>query len=522
MTWCSYRLWLNLFMLVSVSTCTADRISNPSCLRVVLKADTLLIRVSLNEQEDLIEEYVKTGNDNFTPNATYIGKKEEDDINLLKNKIHITRDGTAPIFNSHTVPWHLFMQHGYCIPKLESKGHRLTKVNVGSVWKDERGREYTLGWISGDDLFMLPKICTTNTEGVFVRDWEHPYSGYPTVLYHESGGFHKDSIIITRGSSYQIKPIQKAIERVFYVDGKPVNEKGIYECDEFVITETLSCLNPFTVETWFPKPVMKDEMLRITQTFTFCGLSTAYNTVLDVKYPIMFESYGCNQAKHLMKYKDYDAYVMLPRVKKQFDGHRVDIPFVQNTTKGNDIMVMRSVEDLYDIDKLPDREISYLYHPIHGYKLGFASGLSLTKGINADITRTNYVPIGSQTIKMSPSNRNKMYIKAINKEAFEKGLLPKGYKAEFHSYFAYFDPSQNVGQVYWYKDGEEFYVYAHCQSRFDNLLISLPSMMNGCRISVVDKTNCVDLKSHKVENNSIRLNYTTDDANYIVLRLKKR
>ena len=36
-----------------------------------------------------------------------------------------------------------------------------------------------------------------------------------------------------------------------------------------------------------------------------------------------------------------------------------------------------------------------------------------------------------------------MYIKAINKEAFENGLLPRGFKAEFCSYFTYFDFSQN-------------------------------------------------------------------------------
>lgn len=517
------RVGFVVLLLVSILACSAEEKTEVSCrIKVVLKKDTILLRVHLNENEDLLEEYVRTGNDNYTPNATYIGRNTDQDEIILMNKVHITRDGTAPIFNSRTVPWHLFMQHGYCIPKLEAKGHRLTKEDVGSIWKDERGREYTIERVSGDYLYMLPKIRTTATEGIYSRDWEHPYSGYPSVLYHQSGGKHINDIKIYKGSSYQIRPIQKAIERVIFVDGKRVTEYGTYECDEFAITEILSCLNPFTVETWFPKPVMKDEMLRITQTFTFCGLSTSFNTILDVKYPIMFESYGCNQAKHLMKYKGYDAYVMLPRVRKLQNGYRVDKPFVQNTIKGDNIIVQRNARDLYDVDKLPDREISYLYHPLRGYKLGFASGLSLTKGINADNTRIDYIPMESKAINMSPSNRNKMYIKAINKEAFENGLLPRGFKAEFHSYFTYFDPSKNVGQVYWYKDGDDFYVYAHCQSKHNDVLITLPSMMNNCVLSVVDKTVGAELNSKKIENGSMRLSYTTDDANYIVIRASKR
>ena len=517
-----YKYLLFLWLLMSLSACSAKN-TNASFhkLRVSIKKDTVQVRFHFNEHEDLIKMYVRNGNDSYTPETTYIGKNTEQDEVIMKTPIHYIHDSTAPIFNSQTLPWHLFMQHGYCIPKLEAKGHQLTNKDIGSTWRDEQGREYTLGRIRKDDLFMLPRIRETEIEGLFLRDWEHPHSGYPIILHHLSGGIHTGDIRIDKGSYYQIRPIQKTIKRDFYVDGRRVTECGIYECDEFTITEELSCLNPFTVETWFPQPVMKDEMLRITQTFTFCGLSTSYNTQLNVKYPIMFESYGCNQAKHLLKYKEYDAYVLLPRVRKLYDGHRVDIPFVQNSTKGHDIKVKRNEDELYDINRLPDREISFLYHPVHGYKLGFASGLSLTEGISADTSRVKYVPIGSLAIVMSPSNRNKMYIKAINKEAFEYGLLPRGFVGEFHSYFSYFDPSQNVGQVYWYKDGEEYYIYAHCQSKNGVTSISLPAIMNEYELSVVDKTSGVELKSKTVKNNHIWLDYKTEDANYIVLKVRK-
>ncbi len=518
------KLSLTVFLLEFLFGCFARAEENwdDQCrLRVFFTKDTILVRAHLNEYEDLIEEYVRFANDNYTPDATYIGRRMDNNQSIMRNRIHRTHDSTASIANSKSAPWHLFMQHGYCIPKLTAKEHQLTKADIGSLWKDERGREYTLGKISGNHLLMLPKIRETNVEGIYSRDWEHPYSGYPSVLHHLSGGVHTDDIVITKGQSFQIRPIQKAIERSFYADGHQITKYGVYECDEFKIVETLSCLNPFTVETWFPKPVMKDDLMRITQSFTFCGLSTSYNTILDVKSPILFECYGCNQAKHLMKYKDYNAYVMLPRVKKLQDGHRVDIPFKQNTRKGNEVMVLRNSEDLYDVDRLPDREISYLYSPLRGYKLGFASGLSLTEGISEDKTRLKFIPMGTLTLSMSPSNRNKMYIKAINSEAFENRVLPKGFRGEFHSYFAYFDPSQNEGQVYWYKDGDEFYIYAHYQSKKNTIKLSLPVIMNDYQLAVIDKTEGVKLKSKKIENGSLCLNYTTDDANYIVIRAYK-
>ena len=137
----------------------AERLSTR--LKVTVKTDTILVRVHLNQYEDLIEEYVKYDNDNYTPNATYIGQTGDSDAVVMKNKIHVTMDSTAPIFNAHTVPWHLFMQHGYCIPRLMSVGHSLTGDDIGSVWKDEIDREYTLGWISGNYLYMLPTVRKT-------------------------------------------------------------------------------------------------------------------------------------------------------------------------------------------------------------------------------------------------------------------------------------------------------------------------------------------------------------------------
>lgn len=96
-------LCLVILMLVNVSACSAEGDHRASCrLKVVVKKDTILIRSQLNNHEDIIQEYVRTGNDNYTPNATYIGKKNDEVKELLRNKIHVTRDGTSPIFNSYS------------------------------------------------------------------------------------------------------------------------------------------------------------------------------------------------------------------------------------------------------------------------------------------------------------------------------------------------------------------------------------------------------------------------------------
>lgn len=114
---------------------------------------------------------------------------------------------------------------------------------------------------------------------------------------------------------------------------------------------------------------------------------------------------------------------------------------------------------------------------------------------------------------------HKFYVAAINSALYVDNdyYLPVGYSKEINYYVSYFDPLENVGQVYWYKDGDNYIIYAHCQEEHSNLAINFPDYMEGATLSVVEKTDNTELLSETIQNGKIFVNYNTTDANYIVL-----
>ena len=153
-----------------------------------------------------------------------------------------------------------------------------------------------------------------------------------------------------------------------------------------------------------------------------------------------------------------------------------------------------------------------------------AAGLSLVSGDtikekrNADclVGETSHNRLGS----ISPSNINKFYVAAINTSKFEANdyYLPIGYFKEINCYVSYFDPAENVGQVYWYKDGNDYVIYCHCQTHLQNQEINVPAFMEGLKLSVVEKTADTELLTDTIQNGKFFVNYNTDDANYIVIK----
>lgn len=119
---------------------------------------------------------------------------------------------------------------------------------------------------------------------------------------------------------------------------------------------------------------------------------------------------------------------------------------------------------------------------------------------------------------MSYSNRNKFYISLIIGEYFEHNALPAGFIETFSTYFSYFNPESNVGQVYWYKDGNGFVIYAHYQTANTNVPVNLPSEMDGLQVEVVEKTDGVTLVTDSIANGRVYVTTDSSDHNYIVLK----
>lgn len=494
--------------------------------KVVITNSYILVRNHLNSTEDIITEYRIGGNNQCTWFATYLGLTTEDDSVILTKKIQVLGDSTGPLAITTYAPYAMWAQHGYCIPRVTVSSQTLDNTDIGSQWKDQLDREYTVGKVEDNYIFLLPKVRATEITGVYTRDWKNPSDAAITTLEYipNTGGTHTSTINVSSTNDVQLMPLMVLKNRKFIVDGKVVSN-GVYYCTDFIISETFSCTDPWTIETFFPSIEQVSEGAELTEVFAIHGLSCRYDTILNMKKPYLFNWYGANQVQHFVTTENlpgYTPYGMIPRVKKLQNDVRLDTPYdISNTSRGSDFAV-RSVSNLYDVDKMPDRFISWMQKD-SDKKIGCASGFSLTRGITVDSIRKTMIPIyqsGYQDcISCASGLHNKVYLKAVVKDHFENNVLPASFICSISTYLSYFNPNANVGQVYWYKDVDGYVVYAHYQDAYEKVEINLSEEMEGLNATVIDKTEGVSLLTDFVGNGKIYVSTDNTDHNYVVLKL---
>ena len=484
------------------------------------------IRTRYNDAKDIILEYYINNNTLISPRAAYLGSKELEDLEIMTTSNIMTNhsDSTAPLFNS-SVYWHLFAQHGYPIPRLNNTVG-MTSADVGAVWKDQLDREYTIGDVTDSFISLLPTIYK-DANGNDTRGWKTPNSTAISTLTHVSGGSYTTTFETSNASTNQLRPIMKHSNRVFLVDGKEITEGGTYYCDEFKVSESQVGYDPASITTWFPTPVLDNanEMARFTWSYNFKGAQCCANTTIDIRTRVECQSYGATQQQTFFDTGDYKAMFVIPKAASR-NGVELDKPFNSPTSTSPTYSFYRTETHLKDINDPIDRLIAFLHNPNdNSYLFGMAAGLSLVSGDTIKEKRIASMPIGDsnghyRVGSISPSNINKFYIAAINTSNYadDDFHLPRGYFKEINYYVSYFDPNANKGQVYWYKDGNEYIIYAHCQEEIFRCEISLPSFMEGLSVKIVEKTNDTVLLTDKISNGKISVRYGSDAANYIVLK----
>lgn len=495
------------------------------------------VRAKYNDTKDILLLYYINLNTLLSPKTAYIGANTLSDADLMAsaNIVSNHSDSTAPLFQS-SLYWHLYAQHGYVIPVVPNTVG-LTTADIGALWKDQLDRQYNIGNVVGSSIYLLP-VITRGTEGNDTRGWKTPNNPVITALTHVSGGTVTTPITVASQSTTQLRPIMKHENRKFYIDGRELTEPGDYEGDDFTVSESQTGYDPASIETWFPTPGVIGtpdltgavEMARFTWSYNFRGAQCCVNTTIDIRRKVECQSYGATQQQTFVDTGNYKAMFMIPKAANASNGTVLEKPFNSPSLGSTGYSFFRNATYLKDVDKPIDRLIAMLHNPNDNtYLVGMAAGLSLVSGETIPAKRNANIPIATDTNNghqrlgsFSPSNNNKFYIAAINTAPFaDDGYnLPNTYFKEINYYISYFDPAANPGQCYWYKDGNSYVIYSHCQSVQSRVPLTLPDFMEGLSVEIVEQTDNAVLLTDTVQNGKLFVSYNTDDANYLVLRTK--
>jgi hypothetical protein len=498
-------------------------------------ANAFYVRAKYNDTKDILLLYYINGNSLLSPKMAYIGANTLSDADLMAsaNIVSEHSDSTAPLFQS-SLYWHLYAQHGYIIPVVPNTVG-LTTADIGALWKDQLDRQYNIGNVVGSSIYLLP-VITRGSEGNDTRGWKTPFNPAITALTHVSGGTVTTPITVASQGTAQLRPIMKHENRKFYIDGRELTEPGDYEGDDFTVSESQIGYDPASITTWFPTPGVVGtpdltgavEMARFTWSYNFRGAQCCVNTTIDIRRKVECQSYGATQQQTFVDTGNYKAMFMIPKAKPR-NGVDLEKPFNSPALTSTSYAFFRNTTYLKDVDKPIDRLIAMLHNPNDNtYLVGMAAGLSLVSGETIPAKRNANIPIatsedGHQRLgSFSASNRNKFYIAAINTAPFANDgyNLPNTYFKEINYYISYFDPAENPGQCYWYKDGNSYIIYSHCQSVQSRVPLTLPDFMEGLNVEIVEQTDNAVLLTDTVQNGKLFVSYNTDDANYLVLRTK--
>ena len=489
------------------------------------------IRTKYNIEKDIIISHHINNNNLISFENTYIGPKDLDDAVLINNNYLVSKhtDSIGPFYDA-TQYWHLFAAHGYLVPYIDNN-IGMTSDDVGAEWKDQLERHFIIGKVDSSYIWLLPVIYKDDNNHD-VRDW---HSGRTSTaissLTHISGGVYTDSITVGTNHSEQLRPIMEHSDREWFADGVEITKPGTYYCDSFKVNESQVGYDPATIRDWFDgtdgQPVLTgaEVLAKFTYSYNYYGAQCCVNTTVDVRREIQCSRYGATQQQFFFDVGDYKAMFLIPKAAAR-NGVEIDKPFNSPSESSRAYTFYRTADYLKDVNDPIDRQIGYLFNPtIEEYLVGMAAGLSLVSGDTVKSKRVDNLPAGDKNARyaigsISPSNTNKFYIAAVNTAPFEENdyYFPTNYFKEINFYVSYFDPAENVGQVYWYKDGNNYVIYTHCQNIMDRVAIKVPSFMEGLKLSVVEKTDDAQLLTETIQNGKFFVNYASDEANYIVLK----
>lgn len=490
---------------------------NNKKIKFIKSGTNVMIRSRLSADNDiLVTMYVRNGNTTFK--EFYVGDKTLNDSELASenNLVRNIGDMVGPV--GVATFWALYAQHGWAIPKMVVDTQTLDDNDIGSIWRDQNECRFIVGKVSDTVIYLLPEIVM-DADGIYSASWNAKLE-YPSSLTHISGAVHTGSI--TGSSSRHDLLIQQVSERHYILDGREIIDNGVYYGNHLRVQEHILGYNIGKVETWFPTPEYNGSLIDFDRTFDFDnGMNVMCNTTLYCRYPFVITSYRNIQPQFPLQKDQYHSYTFIPKVQGIYNDHRVDMPFNSDDDTVPSINIRRNALNLYDVDKQPERCVTFLKEDAGNYLVGMAGGCSLTRGLSVDSIRNVNIRIGNITaLYGGASVPNKFYPSVVNSSA---NPIDTSFVAEVSGYYTWFDPNINDCKVYFYKDVDDYIVYIHAFESMPRVKINLPAFMEGMVVDgVVEQTSGSTLLSERVVGGKLYASFNTDEnlANYIVVKLR--
>ena len=230
---------------------------------------------------------------------------------------------------------------------------------------------------------------------------------------------------------------------------------------------------------------------------------------------------------------DYDSYVYIPKLVKQYagtPGSTTDTPidfrgeFVANSNLHPLVGLKRDSNSLKDVNDLPDRLYSYLMNSNDEILRGFAGGHSLVRGMSVPEVRNQMIPLGSSLGWWNPPVSNKFY-SFLMRKGDDGYTVTDGFAGMNEGYHCWYIPRDGV-HAFYYKSGNQYVVCVHTTGTKKKGEVVLPTWMDGLSVSsIVEKTDNISLADDVVVNGKLHVNATIADGaggayNYIVFTLK--
>lgn len=356
-------------------------------MTALLKGDKLTVKTSFDGENDLVQTMSGLLADNKTANGI---------INFGESKLVSKTDGSQKTLSAgvdECAPFninraYIGANHGAPYGVRVKSAHNKTYKDIGAVYKDEAGTEWTILRIeSADTLLMLSEnVGTSETEYSFVNTVKGK------LTYVSDGDDKGDINVISATSSVQIFSATKITEKTVYAfvdgvgyilsDGENVN------CDYIDIVEKYEIINPATVGealrkqkpaggyTENPDIATGKAMVKYNMTYRITPDGTVMSIFdHEIAQNIKIDFYGGVMAQERENVFGGGVYRYIPKTSS-FKAENKEFDFTKSVNVTESDVPDITLSQLYweNENIAPDREVSYMRNTLGEDVVAFTDG----------------------------------------------------------------------------------------------------------------------------------------------------